>query len=200
MHDNKGFTMIETIVVLVIVSIIVGLMVSQFSGTTTKIEIEVGIKKMYGDLMEAKSKAYSERKTYGLYWSAPTAVAQYEFRVDTDNDGSITNSGGYSTVRTVTVEKVTLINKEGVNAIPFAIKGSLDTAGYGNIDATFYSECRACDHVTSGCDPEDIATTCQTYDTTSDCSNPDYPEYSCIVVTLTRIKMGKWCNNVCQLR
>ncbi|MBV6343276.1 prepilin-type N-terminal cleavage/methylation domain-containing protein [Candidatus Magnetobacterium casense] len=200
-HDNKGFTLIEMIVVLVVVSIIVGLMVSQFTGTTTKIQIEAGIKKMYGDLMEAKSKSYAERKTYGLYWSAPSAIEGYELRVDTDNDGSITNSGGYSSVRTITVEKAAIINKEGVNSIPFAIKGSLDTATYGNIDATFYSECKACDHVTSGCDPEDPANTlCKPQDTTSDCSNIDYPEYSCIVVTLTRIKMGKWCNNVCQLR
>ncbi|KJU86987.1 secreted protein containing Prepilin-type cleavage/methylation [Candidatus Magnetobacterium bavaricum] len=199
--DNKGFTMIEMIVVLTIVAILVGLVVSQFTGAATKTHIEAGIKKMYGDLMEAKTKAYSERKACGLYWTTPSGIASYEFRVDTDNDDSITNSGGYSTVRTTTIENITIVNKEGFNSIPFAIRGSLDTAGYGNIDATFYSECKACDHVTSGCDPDDPSNTlCQPQDTTSDCSNIDYPEYSCIVVTLTRIKMGKWCNNVCQLR
>ncbi|MBF0317472.1 MAG: prepilin-type N-terminal cleavage/methylation domain-containing protein [Nitrospirae bacterium] len=200
-NDNKGFSMIEMVVVLAIVAVILGLMVSQFTGSSTKTQIEAGIKKMYGDLMEAKTKSYAERKTYGLYWSTPTAIADYELRVDTNNDDSITDVGGYSIVRPVTVEKVTIINKETKNSIPFAIKGSLDTTGYGNIDATFYSECKACDHVTTGCDPEDPANTlCQPQDTTSDCSNIDYPEYSCIVVTLTRIKMGKWCNNVCQLR
>ncbi|MBF0537522.1 MAG: prepilin-type N-terminal cleavage/methylation domain-containing protein [Nitrospirae bacterium] len=215
--DKKGFTMIEMVVVLVIVGIILALMVRQFSGSSTKANIEVAIKQMYGDLMEARARASAERKTYGLDWnsadwatppsipSTPASITGYELRVDTGNTGNIVTAGGYSVVRTVTLNNnITIINQEGFNSIPFAIKGSLDTATYGNLTATFYSECRACDHVTSGCDPEDPSSSgyalCLPSDTSPNCDNVDYPESSCIVVTLTRIKIGKWCSNACVLR
>ncbi|MBF0342914.1 MAG: prepilin-type N-terminal cleavage/methylation domain-containing protein [Nitrospirae bacterium] len=200
MKDYKGFTMIELLVVLVIAAIIITLAVSQFTGSKTKTQIESDTKKMYSDLMEIKSKAFSERKTYGLSWSNPASISGYELMVDKNNNESIMDTGTDSVVRTVTLNSTT-INKETKNNLTFGIKGSFDSGAYGNIDATFYSECKACDHTTAGCDPEDPSNTlCKTYDTTSDCSDVEYPEYSCIVVTLTRIKMGKWCNNVCQLR
>ncbi|KJU83608.1 hypothetical protein MBAV_004196 [Candidatus Magnetobacterium bavaricum] len=152
-------------------------------------------------------------------------ITAYELRCDGINaastgkcdtaspaDGRITDPGGFFSMRTIRLQSqaypITLL--EALQVIAFTpqsttvteLNGVLTAVANGEIQ--LYSGCRACDKNTSGCKPDSPTTTCMAAATATTC-NPaspgcddvNYPEYSCITVSETMIKMGRWCDLNC---
>ncbi|MBF0342920.1 MAG: type II secretion system protein [Nitrospirae bacterium] len=234
MKTERGYSFIELLVVITIVSILVGVFtynVVVFLGTKTKNNIESNIKQLYTDLSEMRVRSMAENRTFGIFINNTTPSQRFDFTtyqnrcdgvdlsangtcaVNSTSDGKITDSGGYVTLRTATLQSqadpITLF--DAIQVFAFTDKGIAITEIGGTLTSTFpnvelqlYSSCRACDHKTSACNAEDPTTTCQGAATPTSCnaSSPgcddsSYPEYSCLTVSMTRIKMGKWCDLDC---
>lgn len=204
MKNGHGFTIIEIVVVLVIVGILTGLLVYQFVGQTSKSNAETSIKQLYTDLSEMRIKAMSNKTAYGIYWGTigPFDIVSYELRADAYNgttvpNGSISDAGmgactgtnGCSLLSTTTpVSTITILNT--TTNVTFNDKGI-----YKNASTTvpeFYVKCNGCD-TSSSCSNSNLSA-CRPADTSANCNDTSYPEYSCLVVNATFIKMGKWCD------
>ncbi len=81
---NRGFSIVELVVVIGIIGILLSLATFGFSQYTRKSQIASQTKLLYGDLMEYRVKAMYEKKNwtfkisaagYGIYSSANTSVA-----------------------------------------------------------------------------------------------------------------------------
>lgn len=57
MMNNRGFTLIELIIVVVIIGILALVLGASFQGTTAKYRIEDEVKELHADLMVARSRA-----------------------------------------------------------------------------------------------------------------------------------------------
>ncbi|MBF0319839.1 MAG: type II secretion system protein [Nitrospirae bacterium] len=198
LSGTRGVTLIELVVVIAIIGVLAGLMVSYFGGMRQKMKIEGDVRQFYSTLMDLRSMAMAAKKSYGVSWTSASDITSYNQLVAGISPFDNLTAG--STVLKAVALTVTMKNAESKTLLPFTEKGLLDSDNYGGSSATFYVECRECDSTSPGCDPENPTTSCNTSDMTSDCSDVQYPEYSCINVSLSRIKMGKWCNNACRFR
>ncbi len=213
---NNGFTLVEVVVVVAIVGILTGLVISQFAGTNKKFLHESDVKKLYTDLMEMRLKSLSENKIYGIFWDNPSSQTDYAFKtyeLRSDKDTSMTrdiDDTDDTVIQTVKIDRGDQGFKEIV--VANALRSvAFNSKGIAAIDdeLLFYVECKECDKVTTTCkadDPDNLD--CKPADRPSDgmcgsaqafnyCNNPEYPEFSCISVNKTTIKMGKWCDKNC---
>ncbi|MBF0316971.1 MAG: hypothetical protein HQL04_02270 [Nitrospirae bacterium] len=234
MRAERGYTVIEVIVIVAIMGIIVGVFgynVAWFIGSRARVGIESNMKQLYADLSETRVRAMAENRTYGVFVNNTPPIERfgittYEIRCDGINtapagkcdpvsltDGRITDPGGFFSMRTTGLPAgaypITLL--DALQVIAFTpqstavteIKGVL-TPGLAHGEIHFYSGCRACDKKTSDCKPDNPATICRVAATATTC-NPvspgcndvNYPEYSCITVSETAIKIGRWCDLNC---
>ena len=98
--NKKGFTLIELMVVVAIVAMLATLALTGYHSTREKVKVENEIKALYGNLQNAKMRAFAEKRVWGIYWGS-SPFTSYEMRYDTDGDESITDSGGYNSTGTV---------------------------------------------------------------------------------------------------
>lgn len=202
-HCLEGFTLIETMVVIAIVGILAAVVVTSFTAVRTKVKVETVTRQFYTDLTEMRLKAMTENRLYGLKWTTAAYISSYDIgRYATPTAGNPIDSGAFTLSRTLTLDKALKEDPStAVTALLFNEKGMAvlsSTYASGNYGGTaaFYSECKECDHVHDNCKPDDPAdTVCEPADTSAGCSNPDYPDNSCIVVTMSRIRMGRWCDS-----
>ncbi|QWR76667.1 pilus assembly FimT family protein [Candidatus Magnetomonas plexicatena] len=185
---RQGFSIIEVVVVVAIMGILITLFVSTLTGQRPKNAIEGNIKQMYSDLAEMRVKAMSENKAYGIVWTltANNDFQGYTMRGDSNANDNITDTGGYTTIRTsdnMTYPVAPLSTMRITNLI-FNGKGICMNAECSSTPGfQIFASCTDCDD--NGVLPAD---------TSANCDNIKYPEYSCLVVSSTRIKMGKWCD------
>jgi len=98
--NRSGFTLVEILVVIGIISLLLSIGTIQFSRYTLKYETESQIRKLYGDLLEIRSQALFEKKSRAL----SLAAASYSLYSSTDTTAPpvstvtlkrpITNNGG----------------------------------------------------------------------------------------------------------
>lgn len=67
---ESGFSLVELVVVIGIISILLAIAWFQFSAYTRKSQIEKQTRMLYGDLMEARSKAMFEKRVMTLQFTA----------------------------------------------------------------------------------------------------------------------------------
>ncbi|KJU81718.1 hypothetical protein MBAV_006084 [Candidatus Magnetobacterium bavaricum] len=204
MTTERGYTTIEVIAIVAIMVIIVGVFgynVVWFIGSRTRVTIESNMKQLYADLSEMRVRAMAENRTYGVFINntPPTQrfdITTYELRCDGINkaptgkcdpaspaDGRITDPGGFFSMHTnhllTQAYPITLL--DALQVIAFTPQSAAVTELNGVLTTRFahgeiqlYSGCRACDKETSGCKPENPATTCRASATATTC-NPTSP-------------------------
>ena len=189
----EGFTMIEIAVVMVIVGILAVFVMTTFTGASRKSGSEGDIKQMYSVLNEMRAKSWGEHRVYGLYWTASPFTA---FDVVLCNTGTVTwlaadcpspSPAPVWTTKTVALDNPSRpLNVSEATGILFSERGLTKTSALTDANKTlyFYAECASCDQ--GGTD--------YLADRSASCNDVSYPEYSCITVSLSYIKMGKWCD------
>lgn len=154
--QDKGFTLLELVISITIISILATIAVRAYSHWTKKINIENDTKQIFVLLNEARAKAFAEKRICGVLFNGK----EVRLVCDTDMDSSITDEAG-------SIDKVILKNNFG-KSFSYA---RFDRDGTASIIGTVYAT--------------DISTD---------------PNYSCITISLTRIKMGKWDGTTCNLK
>jgi len=69
-----------------------------YHATRSKVKVENEIKALYGNLQNARLRAFTEKRVWGIAWSG-SPFSSYEMRYDSNGDGSIT--AGYNSAGTV---------------------------------------------------------------------------------------------------
>lgn len=147
MRSSRGVTLLEIMVVIAIAAVLALLAIPGLGQWKRRYDVETTIRDVYNALNEARMRAFSEKRVCGLWWSGG-AVNQIELRCDTNDDGSITDAGGFDTVWTKSL-KIALSTNFG-NVCTFSGKGFAnrkdfdDTLGnfrYGGTDVDAEYDC-----------------------------------------------------------
>ena len=161
--NPRGMTLIELAVVIAIVGILVIVTGFQFIGWQARYKVESQIKEMYADLMEARQRAMQRNRTYFVHLDSATP---YEYATSEDNGDNIPNAGD---------TKIDELSKQGLQ---YRIRSNF--AG----------------------DPVDISMNRRgltsplgsiwLLDPDGNPYSPNDVDYDCIVISRTRINMGKY--------
>ncbi len=101
MQRQKGFTLVEMLVVLTIFFIFVSLIVAGYFNNKPQFELNGAASELMGDLSWARMKAVSENNNYAIAFE----VAAHTYRIydDTDNDFGVGNIEDEELVKTVVI-------------------------------------------------------------------------------------------------
>jgi len=177
-RSKRGVTFLEIMVVIAIVAILAILALPSLGEWKRKFDIETTIRTAFNALNEARMTAFSQKRVCGLVWSG-APITSVSLKCDglpdgTNQDGDITDATDqvFWTKRF----KVPLQSDFPNNRCVFTYKGFADSIENGLSDATPRR------HLYYG--------------------NESDSEYSCVAVSLVRIKMGEWDldNNTCILK
>ncbi|MCF6149502.1 MAG: prepilin-type N-terminal cleavage/methylation domain-containing protein [Candidatus Kuenenia sp.] len=100
MQRQKGFSVIELMVTLIIISIIAGISVSVYLNMKPQLRLNGAARQVMGDLANARMKAISQNNEYKIFF---VDNHQYQILDDNDNDGTI-DSGEEVTTRDIQTE------------------------------------------------------------------------------------------------
>ncbi len=89
LKNNKGFTLVELLIVIAIIIALLSLAALAYNSYMVRYNIEKEIKDLYADLMTARIRALQQNQQY-LIQLADTAYTTY---IDNDEDGQVDNPG-----------------------------------------------------------------------------------------------------------
>lgn len=166
--NRRGFSLIELLIIVAIVSILAVALGFQFSGWIGSYNVESQTKNMYIDLMNARARAMGRNRAHFVV----VTNSNYQIFEDTNENGSCescaSGSGADSPVPGFTSAKTFDSNYQASSGT-----GTITMDTRGMISPT----------------------------TTIQFNNGGYsPDYDCIIVEATRIKMGKWNGTSCDAK
>jgi prepilin-type N-terminal cleavage/methylation domain-containing protein len=178
MKDNRGITLVEVLIVASIIGILIVALGFSFEGWRGNYYIENANKDMYADLIEAKTRALTRARIHFI----TIDTTQYAIYDDTntapDGNGTLETAAD-----TLVLQKTVPHNYElkmvSAGALPQTV--TIDTrGGLMTPEVTFRIDPGhpAC-CLTNTCGADD-ALRCR------------YPDYDCILISQTRIQMGKY--------
>jgi prepilin-type N-terminal cleavage/methylation domain-containing protein len=163
MMNNKGFSLIELIVVLSIIGVLAVALGTSFSGSLASNRIESQTKGLYADLMSARARAMQRNRIYFVN----IAATNYQVIEDTDRD-AILDAAPDDTP----LFAVAKVFDDPISSTPVIVQ--MNTKGIITTPVTVVF------NVTS--------------------SGTSAPDYDCIELLQTRIKMGRFNGGVCNVR
>ncbi|KJR43352.1 Prepilin-type cleavage/methylation protein [Candidatus Magnetoovum chiemensis] len=191
--NQKGFTMIELIVVIAIIGILAAALALNIRGFSERDKVESSIKTFYSDLTAMRVKAFSENRTHGIYWADKTKIGidpddpnaaadYYHLRMDTDGDGNIDIlEGTTEEIKTVQLDinleleatagavacTAPVIDSFCQNELSFNEKGLANIANAGIDEVIIFGRCRSCDNNTTRCSDDNTSGCCDPADATN---------------------------------
>ncbi len=104
MKNFQGLTFLEIIIVMVILAIMASIALPTYQKWVKKNHILNNTKLLFSVINQAKLKAFTEKRTCGLYWPSSSGKTVF-LRCDTDYDNSITDSGGYQDYLSISLDE-----------------------------------------------------------------------------------------------
>ncbi len=99
----KGFTLLELVIIIGIISLVSSLGILAFNYWIKKFNIQNDTKLIFSILNEARTMAFTNKKTCGILWKEDK-FKSIELRCDTNNDDKIDDNNGYQVIKKITLK------------------------------------------------------------------------------------------------
>jgi prepilin-type N-terminal cleavage/methylation domain-containing protein len=176
MKKDKGYSMIELMIVIAIMGICVGLAIPNLSNLVKKNRVESQIRRIYSDLMNARVMAMSRNITHFIVF----AGSQYTVMEDTNLNG-VPDAVPADTQR---------LRRSSVDIVPMTYSNTATTPP----DAVILQSCGGW----VAFNPRGIARTAIAPNGTIWITVPNvHPSRDCISISPTQMRLGKWDGATC---
>lgn len=169
MKKQRGFTLIELMVVISLVALLLAWGIPAFSTWNARNNVEGEIAQLYSNLQYARTNAYANKNLTGIYWGGSASIAQYQIMTNTTQNATTIDTGASQIGATVSTAQHPLTATPNQKSVSFNGRGFLNTA-----------------------DSNDSANPITFYISPSEGAGTD-----CVSVSLTRIVSGKWDGTSC---
>lgn len=151
MTNNKGFTLVELMVVLGIFFLLLSWGVPAYSTWKKKHDVEADIARLFSDLQFARMTAYSRKTVTGVWWGNGNAgFKSYRVRVDSNKSDSVNDDGGTDSQLVTRATKFTVTPNDTLNSVGFdgrgfsknSLKFRIDTNTGAALDCVTVSDTR----------------------------------------------------------
>ncbi len=125
MRKQSGFTLVELMVVVSITILLLAWGVPSYSSWKKKHEVENQVFQLYSDLQFARMNAYSHKIASGICWAGGTSLTSYTIRSDSNDNGQIDDSGGFTQIGNGVTSKYTITSNVSETSVTFDGRGFL---------------------------------------------------------------------------
>jgi prepilin-type N-terminal cleavage/methylation domain-containing protein len=194
MKKNDGVTLIELIIVISVIGILVVALGFSFQGWMGKYRVENEIKQIHTDFMNARARAMTMNRMHFVTGAANTYTVYDDTNPAPDGDENIQPTAD---CRAPSVSDTCLpgfCRSDGTCSKP--VEYTIDWTGIGtqiNFDRRGLILQSGSIYVNPNEPTCCASNTCSALDQ-NECKNPDY---DCLVISQTRINMGKWNGATC---
>jgi type IV fimbrial biogenesis protein FimT len=126
MKEERGFTLVELMVVISITALLLAWGMPAYSTWKEKHDIENEIVQLYSDLQFARMTAYGNKVLTGVWWGGGANIAAYQIISDADGDGAIGNSSGDTEIGAGVTAKYSITSTVSQNSVSFDGRGFLN--------------------------------------------------------------------------